>query len=46
MKKALILALVALSPVVVLAEPPKTIDISKLPAQSKLIDDVVVPVPS
>lgn len=45
MKKALTLALVALSPVV-FAEPPKTIDISRLPAQSKLIDDVVVPVPS
>lgn len=46
MKKALTLALVALSPVVFAQSPPPTIDISKLPAQSKLIDDVVVPVPS
>jgi hypothetical protein len=51
MKKALALALVAL-PVSLLAEPPTRsdapahIDVSKLPAQSKLIDDVVVPVPS
>ncbi len=42
MKKALIAALVALSPVV-FAEVPQRIE---LPAQSKLIDDVVVPVPS
>lgn len=42
MKKALTLALVALSPVV-FAETPQKI---QLPAQSKLIDDVVVPVPS
>jgi hypothetical protein len=42
MKKALIAALVALSPVV-FAAPPQKID---LPPQSKLIDDVVVPVPS
>ncbi len=42
MKKALTLALVALSPVV-FAEVPQKI---QLPPQSKLIDDVVVPVPS
>ena len=43
MKKALLLALVALSPVV-FAEVPQKIDVRKLPAQ--VIDDVVVPVPS
>lgn len=43
MKKALLLALVALSPVV-FAEVPQKIDVRKLPA--KVIDDVVVPVPS
>ena len=42
MKKALIAALVALSPVVY-AQVPQKID---LPPQSKVIDDVVVPVPS
>ena len=42
MKKALIAALVALSPVV-FAQVPQKIE---LPPQSKLIDDVVVPVPS
>jgi len=50
MKKALALALVAL-PVAVFAEPPSAapaphIDVSKLPQQARLIDDVVVPVPS
>lgn len=46
MKKALALALVAL-PLSVIAEPPAPhIDVSKLPSQSKMIDDVVVPVPS
>ena len=45
MKKALTLALVAMSSYV-FAEVPQKIDISRLPAQSKLIDDVVVPVPS
>ena len=51
MKKALALALVAL-PISLLAEPPPHsdapahIDVSKLPSQSRLIDDVVVPVPS
>jgi len=43
MKKALTLALVALSPVVFAEPPPQKI---QLPSQSKLIDDVVVPVPS
>jgi phosphoglycolate phosphatase-like HAD superfamily hydrolase len=50
MKKALALALVAL-PVSLFAEPPGAapaahIDVSKLPQQAKLIDDVVVPIPS
>jgi hypothetical protein len=43
MKKALILALVALSPALMAEPPPAKIS---LPAQSKVIDDVVVPVPS
>jgi hypothetical protein len=43
MKKVLTLALVALSPIVFAEAPPQKI---QLPAQSKLIDDVVVPVPS
>ena len=46
MKKALALALVALPLSIIAAEPPAHIDVSKLPSQSKLIDDVVVPVPS
>lgn len=53
MKKALTMALVALSPVAFAADPapaqqqpPQRIDVSHFPAQSKLIDDVVVPVPS
>lgn len=46
MKKALALALVALPLSVIAAEPPAHIDVSKLPSQSKMIDDVVVPVPS
>jgi hypothetical protein len=46
MKQALTLALVALSSIAFAQSPPPTIDVSKLPAQSKLIDDVVVPVPS
>jgi hypothetical protein len=51
MKKALALALAAL-PLTTLAESPQHsdapqhIDVSKLPSQSKIIDDVVVPVPS
>jgi hypothetical protein len=45
MKKALVLALVAL-PALVFADPPAHIEISKLPGAAKLIDDVVVPVPS
>jgi hypothetical protein len=45
MKKVTLLALVALSSTV-LAEPPARIDVSNLPAQSKMIDEVVVPVPS
>jgi hypothetical protein len=51
MKKALALALAAL-PLTTIAESPQHsdapahIDVSKLPSQSKIIDDVVVPVPS
>ena len=45
MKKALCLALVAFA-ANVSAETPARIDVSKLPQQSKMIDDVVVPVPS
>jgi hypothetical protein len=45
MKKALSLALVALS-CNALAQPPQKIDISQLPAQTRMIDEVVVPVPS
>ena len=53
MKKALTMALVALSPIAFAADPPPAqsqppphIDVGHFPAQSKLIDDVVVPVPS
>jgi len=46
MKKALALALVALPLSVIAAEPPAHIDVSKLPSPTKMIDDVVVPVPS
>ncbi|MDR3406515.1 MAG: hypothetical protein P4L99_28785 [Chthoniobacter sp.] len=47
MKKALALALVALPAAALFAaDPPAHIDVSKFPSQSKLIDDVVVPVPS
>ena len=45
MKKAFFLALAALTSTV-LAEPAARIDVSKLPTQSKMIDEVVVPVPS
>ena len=45
MKPAIFLALAALSSTA-FAEPPQTIDVGKLTAQSKLIDKVVVPVPS
>ena len=45
MKKVILLALAALSSAA-FAEPPARIDVSKLPAQSKMIDEVVVPVPS
>lgn len=45
MKKALCLILVACA-ANALAETPAHIDVSKLPQQSKMIDDVVVPVPS
>ena len=45
MKPAIFLGLVAL-PFTICAQPPQTIDVRKLSAQSKLIDQVVVPVPS
>lgn len=45
MKKVTLLALAALSSTV-LAEPPARIDVKNLPAASKMIDEVVVPVPS
>ena len=45
MKLAIFLGLVAL-PFTICAQPPQTIDVRKLSAQSKLIDQVVVPVPS
>ena len=45
MKKVIFLALAALSSPA-FAEPPARIDIKNLPSQSKMIDDVVVPVPS
>ncbi len=45
MMKALALALAAFSSVA-FAEPPAHIDLSQLPHQSKMIDEVVVPVPS
>ena len=45
MKKCFLLALAAVSSAA-LAEPPAKIDISKLPAQARMIDEVVVPVPS
>jgi len=46
MKKALALALVALPVSLFAADPPAHIDVSKLPSQAKMIDEVVVPVPS
>ena len=45
MKKALLLVLATLS-APAFAEPPAHIDVGNLPAQTKMIDQVVVPVPS
>jgi hypothetical protein len=45
MKKTILLAFVAFAQSV-LAQPAAHIDVSQLPAQSKMIDEVVVPVPS
>ena len=45
MKNALCLALTAFA-ATALAETPARIDVSKLPQQTRMIDDVVVPVPS
>ncbi len=44
MRKSIIA--IALTASVALAEPPQKIDISKLPQQTQVVDDVVVPVPS
>jgi len=44
MRKSIIA--IALTASVALAEPPQKIDISKLPQQTQIVDDVVVPVPS
>ncbi len=48
MKKVLIasMAITALSPLGAQTQPPAKIDVSKLPAQASVIDNVVVPVPS
>ncbi len=45
MKKTAILALTLLS-ASLLAEPPAKIDVSNLPKQSRVMEDVIVPVPS
>ena len=45
MKKAFLLTLITLT-TAALAQPPAKIDVSRLPAQSRMIDEVVVPVPS
>jgi hypothetical protein len=45
MKKVFVLALIAFT-TGALAQPPAKIDVSRLPAQSRMIDEVVVPVPS
>ncbi len=45
MKKTYLLALAALASTA-LAEPPQQIDIKNLPGGAKMVDDVVVPVPS
>ena len=47
MKKTVFLALTLLSlPVLAQDPPPQKIDISKLPKQTRVVDDVIVPVPS
>ena len=45
MKKITLLAFSFLS-ATVLAEPPAKIDVSRLPKESRVVDDVIVPVPS
>jgi hypothetical protein len=45
MKKITLLALTILSATVI-AQPPAKIDVSKLPKESRVVDDVIVPVPS
>jgi len=46
MKKTVILALAFLTMPVWAQDPPQKIDVSKLPAQTRVVDDVIVPVPS
>jgi hypothetical protein len=46
MKKTVFLALACLSIPLLAQEPPKKIDVSKLPTQTRVVDDVIVPVPS
>lgn len=45
MKKVFLIALATLSTLAV-AEPPATIDIKNLPGGAKVVDDVIIPVPS
>jgi hypothetical protein len=46
MKKTVFLALALLSIPAIAQNPPKKIDISKLPTQTRVVEDVIVPVPS
>jgi hypothetical protein len=46
MKKTVFLALAILTLPTLAQDPPAKIDVSKLPSQTRVIDDVVVPVPS
>lgn len=46
MRKILFVSMAAALAVSLRAEPPQKIDVSSLPAQAKVIDNVVVPVPS
>jgi hypothetical protein len=46
MKKTAILALALVSIPLLAQDPPKKIDVSKLPKQTRMVEDVIVPVPS
>jgi hypothetical protein len=46
MKKTVFLALAFLTIPVLAQDPPQKIDVSKLPSQTRVVDDVIVPVPS